>query len=266
MSLDADRSYWGDFSYRFYTKLLEVCRERYAIVPLCEFLPPAEPAVPRVYLRHDIDICLEAAVVMAEQEAETGLRSTYMVIPTSPLYSVRSGGGRSLLQRIERLGHEIAIHFDIASSSIEGMDDLERIENAIAEQCDLLCDVTSKAVSSISFHRPIATFLHGPDYLFGKVNAYSATLMRFYHADSGGRWRHGNPIAAFSGPVRPLAQLLVHPIWWGKSHADPPQRLEEFFRRTSRSMTAAMTQDFDKRLGATLRVPRAGLLSASSGS
>jgi hypothetical protein len=260
MATDSDERYWRDFTYGFYAKLLQACAGHYAILPLREFLAPADGAPPRVYLRHDIDICLQAAVAMAEQEAEVGLCSTYMVIPTSLLYSVRSREGRRSIQRIQQLGHEIAIHFDIASSRIEGADDIGRIKAAVAEQCDVLSDLAGTSVSSISFHRPIAAFLHGPDYLFGKVNAYSATLMRCYHADSGGRWRHGDPVAAFSGPVQPIAQLLVHPIWWGEAHAAPPQRLEEFFRRTSRLMSAEMMQDLDERLAATLAVPRAGLL------
>lgn len=262
MTVAAESTYWNDFSYAYYRDLLRLCAQRYAIAPLREFVPPTEATPPRIYLRHDIDVCFDAAVAMAEQEAEIGIAATYMVIPTSLLYSIRSEEGRNGLRRLQELGHEVAIHFDIDSSRIERPDDLEKIGLAVADQCSLISDVTGTAVASISFHRPIGAVLHGPDYLFGKVNAYSATMLRLYRADSWGRWRHGDPIAAFTGPMQRVAQLLIHPIWWGPTHEDPPRRLETFFQQATRFMTVTRARDFDKRLADTrLDVPRAGLLS-----
>src|SRR5579863_6810569 len=261
MEIQAEVEYWNDFSYAFYRKLLTVCAQRHAILPLRAFTGPSAKNSPRIHLRHDLDVCLSAAIEMAEQEVDLGISATYMVIPTSLLYSIRGREGRGRVRRLQKLGHEIAIHFDFSTSGIGSTDDVGAIEDAVTTQCAMISDITGEPVSSISFHRPIPTFLHGPDILFGMVNAYSATLMRAYHADSRGHWRHGNPVSVFENQELPVAQLLVHPIWWGSAHESPPHRVENFFQRAAKGMNRKMAQDLDQKLADTrLDVPRAGLL------
>jgi hypothetical protein len=198
-----------DFSYGSYFGLLDRLKSRFAIRPLKDFGPPG------LYLRHDIDVCLEAALRLAEEEHRHGVASTYMFIPTSPLYELSDG-----LRAFVELGHEVAIHFDYLTSGIADPADTAEMGAAIARQCALIEGFTGDPVRSLSFHRPIPQFLRGPDMLFGMVNAYSATLMQNYRSDSAGRWRQ-DP----SDIQGPFAQLLTHPIWWGEDHAEPKDRI-----------------------------------------
>lgn len=248
----------GDFSYRFYEDLLSRSSERFQLLPLRDFAPPQPPGRPRLYLRHDIDLCLRSAHRMAEVEARMGVSSTYMFIPTSPLYDITSPDGMATLRGVQDLGHEVAIHFDVATSGIANVEDRGAVLDAIDDQCGIISDVTGSPVASVSFHRPLAQFLRGGDYLRGRVNAYSQTLMTFYRSDSGGIWRAGNPMKAeFEGAP---AQLLTHPIWWDEGHQCPPERLEAFFQSSTRCMDPAALADFDRLLGETVpRVRRQGL-------
>jgi hypothetical protein len=197
----------SEFSYASYFAMLDAWAERFAIKPLRTFPGPG------LYLRHDIDVCPRPALEMASREAERGIASTYMFIPTSPLYTL----SEDVLRPFVDLGHEVAIHFDYLTSNIEP----DNIEPAVREQCDFIARLTGEPVRSISFHRPIPAFLRGPDYLFGMVNAYSATLMTCYRSDSAGRWRQD----PFDIPHVPVAQLLTHPIWWSEEHGAPGDRL-----------------------------------------
>lgn len=248
-----------DFSYGFYLRLLAACAQRFAIHPLRNFAPPRDDA-PRLYLRHDIDVAVEPAVALAEQEAAHGFQSTYMFIATSPLYDLADEQVQEALKRIAGLGHELALHFDYLTSEVADPSNAENLESRVEQQCDRLANITGSPVESISFHRPIKQFLHGPDWLWGRVNAYSATLMQFYRSDSAGHWRSGNPIGDVPRAGVATAQLLTHPIWWEEQHLAPADRLEHFFETRAEGKTADQRKDFDDLLLETLPgIRRSGL-------
>jgi len=234
----------SDFSYSFYLKLLAAYSARYEMKPLRKFDPTA---LNHCYLRHDIDVCVDSALAMARIEAEAGYLSTYMFIPSSPLYRVESY--RAELSQIRAMGHEVAIHFDVATSAVDP-EDRVAVLRTIDEQCARLSDMTGEPINSVSFHRPLPIFLKGPDYLGGRVNAYSATLMSHYRSDSAGRWRNGNPIDEL--PNAPIAQLLTHPIWWGNKHEAPDLRLEHNYRRRTADLLEGERQEFSALLEETV--------------
>src|SRR5215213_3699364 len=149
----------GDFSYGFYEDLLTRRRERFQLLPLRDVAPPQPADPPRLYLRHDIDLCLRSALRMGEVETRMGISSTYMFIPTSPLYDISSPDGMATLRRLKDLGHEVAIHFDVATSGIGNAEDREAVLDAIDDQCGIISEVTGSPVASVSFHRPLTQFL-----------------------------------------------------------------------------------------------------------
>lgn len=234
----------SDFSYGFYLKLLDAHRPLYDLKPLEEFDPSIEG---RLYLRHDVDLCIDSAIAMAEIEAAHGIAATYMFIPTSPLYQLEAR--RSDLRRLRSLGHEVAIHFDVTTSEVDP-DDEQAILAAIDAQCDSIGDLTGEPVRSVSFHRPLSIFLRGPDKFGGRVNAYSKSLMDHYRSDSAGRWREGNPLRNI--PDAPIAQLLTHPIWWGPEHSEPDVRLEMNFRRRTNGLPMKNRDELSALLEATV--------------
>ena len=202
-----------DFTYGAYFDLLEELGRRFTLHPLSDFsLAPS-----RLYLRHDVDACPKRALAMAKEEARHGIGSTYMFIPTCPLYRLSEETLRPFID----LGHEVALHFDYRTSGVEP----DGIAAEVEKQCQSMSALAGQEVRSISFHRPIEQFLRGPDYLFGLVNGYSATLTNCYRSDSGGQWRQ-DPREI---PDAPIVQLLTHPIWWGTDHQEPRERLAVFY-------------------------------------
>jgi hypothetical protein len=230
----------SDFSYSFYLRLLAA--HQHDIRPLRDFDPVSTG---RLYLRHDVDLCVDSALALAEVEAENGYSSTFMFIPTSPLYSLRAPE----IRRLQSLGHEVAIHFDCKTSGVDPEDE-ESLLAEIDVQCARISDITGEPVRSVSFHRPLPMFLRGPDYIGGRVNAYSATLMASYRSDSAGRWREGNPLEDI--PSTPIAQLLTHPIWWGQDHEAPDLRLETNYRRWTDGMNREESEQFSDLLEETV--------------
>jgi len=176
-----------------------------------------------LYLRHDLDICLEEAIPMAEVEAKLGMQATYFVLTNSPLYNLLSSDALATIKEIQSMGHWVGLHIDTAllpafNGSIEDL--VERLYSLYAKPLSL--------VRAVSFHRPNPTVL-------GKVfNVCVSTYEpRFfsqikYVSDSRGTWREGCPCQMLSKNVHPRVQMLVHPIWWDITASD---RLEDRLQR-----------------------------------
>ena len=61
-------------------------------------------------LRHDVDLSLDAALRMAELEAEAGAAATYFLMTGSVFYNLGSPEGERALGRLRELGHRVGLH------------------------------------------------------------------------------------------------------------------------------------------------------------
>lgn len=223
-----------DFSYDYYRRLLRTLRANFDLRTLSEFDESDEPRTadePVAFVRHDVDVCLERALEMAQVEHELGVRATYMVIPDTPLYDLEEE--RDLLHLIHELGHEIALHCDLDAPigtgadtdalAADGLFPAERRQVRDARR--RVESVSFEPVGSLSFHQPPGRVLEGPRTIAGMVNAYGADLMSAYISDSSGRWREGEPIDWITtGPLPDRLQVLTHPVWWADRHRPPVER------------------------------------------
>ncbi len=248
----SDSGWCEDFSYAYYRRILAAVTSRFAPRLFREAVQLSSWTAPSVFLRHDIDISLPPAVAMAEVEREAGVVSTYMVMMESQLYDISLGDAVRMVREIAAMGHEIGVHFDCPGELRNGNGSVETIGPLILRDCARLEDALGLPVQSISFHRPIPWLLRGPLLVRGKVNAYAAELMNWYLSDSKGAWRAGQPLPLLSDASQMVLQLLTHPIWWGKEHEYPAQRLESFFRAETRDAQPENSEHFDRMLAATI--------------
>jgi len=170
-----------------------------------------------LYLRHDLDICLEEALDMAELEAKLGVRATYFVLVNSPVYNPLSQDSLELVHQIRTKGHWIGLHIDpVLLSSV----DASQLEDSVL-QLIRFYESRLPLVPVVSFHRPGATVLERDFNSF--ISTYSPRFFKEvkYISDSRGMWREGCPCQALGHGLYPAVQLLVHPIWWGASEGEP---------------------------------------------
>jgi hypothetical protein len=247
------------FHYDYFRELLLTAKDNFGIKLVRETSQvQAAGAAPTLILRHDVDISLKRALPMAEIEHGLEISSTYMVMVDSPLYDLNTPESQKIIHDLMDMGHEVALHFTAQESPAEDGWDQEELESQVIRAKVRLEDIIQAEVASISFHRPIARFLRGPFRIFDLVNAYSRELMEWYLSDSGGRWREGEPVPKLRQPAKPLLQLLIHPIWWGRRHLGAEDRLEEFYQSEARS-SAVAPADLDRGLASTLGIRRRGL-------
>lgn len=164
-----------------------------------------------IFLRHDIDVSVSMAVAMAELEASLGVRSTYFVLPNSPLYNLLEVEVTEILSKIRSMGHWIGLHVDLPNTPLlEG--------KTIEEATEVLFRSFSALIPFepvVSYHRPTKE-VFGLNFKSFK-NTYENRFFKDikYLSDSRKNWREGCPCQAILEGKYQQLQVLTHPIWWG---------------------------------------------------
>ena len=176
-----------EFSLGHYRELLRAGREggyRFAFFE-------APPAPGDLIVRHDVDLSLEAAVEMAELEAEEGVATTYLLMTRSVFYNLASREGDRAIARLRELGHQVGLHAVHPDAELD-----ERFDPVVA------------------WHNPEPAFMTAP--LDDVVNVMEQTYFdpATYRSDSNHRWRSGCPHEELRAGAFPWLQLLIHPEIW----------------------------------------------------
>jgi hypothetical protein len=150
-----------------------------------------EPAPGDLFLRHDVDLMLEAAVEVAELEDERGVQATYFLMTESVFYNLASPEGAAAIERLRELGHRVGLHAVWPRAALD-----ERFDPVVA------------------WHNPEPDYVNQP--LDGAVNVMSAPWFSpaTYRSDSNQHWRSGCPHEQLASADFEWLQLLTHPEIW----------------------------------------------------
>ena len=163
------------------------------------------PRAGDLILRHDVDLSLEAALAVAEVEAEEGAWSTWFLMTRSVFYNLASENGERTVERLRELGHRVAHH-------------------AVYPQVDL----DERFDPVIAWHNPDPEFMRAE--IPGAVNVMSEAFFEpeHYRSDSNQYWRHGCPHDQLAGGEFEWLQLLTHPEIWAFEGATMRESMESF--------------------------------------
>jgi len=150
-----------------------------------------EPAAGDLLLRHDVDLSLDAALALAELEAEAGAQATYFLMTRSVFYNLASHEGERALARLRELGHRVGLHAVYPKLDLD-----ERFDRVVA------------------WHNPDPDFMREP--LDGAVNVMQQPYFDpdHYRSDSNQHWRSGCPHEDLAAGSFEWLQLLTHPEIW----------------------------------------------------
>lgn len=164
-----------------------------------------------IFLRHDIDASVSMALQMAEFEAELGVRSTYFVLPNSPLYNLLEDEVIEILIKIRNMGHWTGLHVDLPNTAL--------FKNVTIEEAT---NILFKSFSSLVPFEPVISYHRPTRDVFGLkfesfVNTYENRFFKDikYLSDSKKNWREGCPCQVILEGKYEQLQLLTHPVWWG---------------------------------------------------
>ena len=149
------------------------------------------PARGDLLLRHDVDLSLDAALAMAELEAEEDATTTYLLMTRSVFYNLASREGEAALGRLRALGHRVGLHAVYPHADLD-----ERFDRVVA------------------WHNPEPAYMTAP--MDGAANVMEETYFdpATYRSDSNQRWRSGCPHEELRAGAFPWLQMLVHPEIW----------------------------------------------------
>ena len=144
-----------------------------------------------IYLRHDVDLSLDAALRMAELETEHGVSTTYLLMTESVFYNLASSEGSAAVARLRELGHRVGLHAVYPNAVLD-----ERFDPVVA------------------WHNPDPGYMTAP--VPGAVNVMEAPYFdpATYRSDSNQRWRFGCPHDELRAGAFTWLQLLTHPEIW----------------------------------------------------
>lgn len=150
-----------------------------------------EPAPGDLFLRHDVDMSLDAALTLAELEAERGAAATYFLMTRSQFYNLDSRDGERTLGRLRELGHRVGLHGVHPDARFD-----ERFDPVLA------------------WHTPDPDYMTAP--VDGVVNVMQAPWFHpdRYRSDSNRHWRSGCPHEELASGSFEWLQLLVHAEIW----------------------------------------------------
>ncbi len=217
------------FTYDYYKEFVRCLREVYQFTSFREGKVDCTP--PKLIMRHDIDMDLEAAHRMSSLEKELGIHSTYFFMVRCPLYNVFSSKGSGQVKEILADGHHFGLHFDCSLYQDISAD---KLSYYISKECSLLEDFFDHQVEAISFHRPGPLELSGVELGKWPQTYERVFLERFkYFSDSRGSWAYGHPIESEAFSKRENLHILVHPVWWTKSPTTPHECLVSLVQQIS---------------------------------
>jgi len=185
-------------------------------------------------LRHDVDFSPEAALNMAELEANMGIKATYFILFSSPHYNLFDNEHILFPRKLSQLGHEVGLHYDLkVFETFNNKSPLEILEI----QSETLSTLAGAEVKSIAMHNPS---LSGDD-LFREtkfLNAYSDQFTRkiSYFSDSCGAWRDEFVNHIENQNIPPQMQLLIHPFFWGPTSLNRWETLDLFIKNKEKSL------------------------------
>ncbi len=165
----------------------------------------------KCFMRHDVDVSLDFALQMAELEHSMDVRVTYFVMFRSPIYNLLSRHNSFVLESIQRLGHQICLHFDAG-----GVRETQfPIARWIEFELGALEFLTGEKITAFSLHQPSQATIDQRIELPGVVNTYHPEHLRGirYLSDSNRDWRGKDPVREIESGQDSL-QILTHPLWW----------------------------------------------------
>jgi hypothetical protein len=173
------------FDLAHYRELLEAAQTggyRFAF-----FDRPAETGT--VLLRHDVDLSLDAALRVAELEADVGASATYFLMTRSEFYNLNAPSGEDAIEHLRRLGHRVGLH--AVWPDIDHDDRFDRV---------------------LAWHNPDPGYMH--ERVEGYVNVMEEPWADVYRSDSNQHWRQGCPHEELAAGAFERLQLLTHPEIW----------------------------------------------------
>jgi hypothetical protein len=173
-----------------------------------------------VFLRHDVDLSLDAALRMAELEHDLEATATYFLMTESVFYNLASKEGVAAIVRLRELGHRVGLHAVYPNAALD-----ERFDPVVA------------------WHNPDPEYMRAP--VPGAINVMEDRYFgpATYRSDSNQHWRSGCPHDELRAGAFPWLQLLTHPEIWAFEGATMGQTMRAMLETEKERRLRQLAED-----------------------
>jgi len=173
-----------------------------------------------VFLRHDVDLSLDAALRMAELEHDLEATATYFLMTESVFYNLASTEGVAAIARLRELGHRVGLHAVYPNAALD-----ERFDPVVA------------------WHNPDPEYMRAP--VPGAINVMEDRYFdpATYRSDSNQHWRSGCPHDELRAGAFPWLQLLTHPEIWAFEGATMGQTMRAMLEAEKERRLCQLAED-----------------------
>lgn len=211
-----------DFTFRAYREYISIAKNEY---PFCSFDECNDKPVFVVW-RHDIDMCIRHAAILASIEYEERVKATYFVWLHSWYYNYFSKETIEILYGILNKGHNIGLHFDCEYYTDLSIDNFG---DCIAYEAEILGKALQTSINVFSFHNTTKKLLeiNKSEIIGGLINTYSEYFFGQckYISDSNGVWWIDELKNVLNAELYPKLHVLIHPVWWSENPIPPLDRV-----------------------------------------
>lgn len=183
-----------------------------------------EPQPGDLFLRHDVDMSLSAALIMAELEHQRGVSATYFLMTESVFYNLASPVGRAALDRLQALGHTVGHHGVWPTANPT---------------------VAVEFAPVLAWHTPEQHYMSEP--VTGWTNVmdpcFTDNFAMTYRSDSNQHWRRGDPLDDLRNGRFPWLQLLIHPELWVFDGATITETMDAFLDEDRRERRLRLLEE-----------------------
>ncbi len=197
------------FTLDHYSEILNIAKEKgYKFLGFDVKMPSDREKA--IYLRHDIDLCPEEAIKMAEVEASFDIKSTYFFLINSCVYNILAKDCLEIIEYLRSYDHHIGLHFDCMLMQWNARNEIDQGIEDIYSFLKNYIDLSPV----VSFHRPQKEVINLTlQSLTSTYEPYFFSDMK-YISDSRGQWRDGCICSIIKNELFSKIQLLIHPVWW----------------------------------------------------
>ena len=158
----------------------------------------------KIYLRHDVDNCVDSAYIMAKVEQELRVHSTYLFFLRSKNYNILSEDTLEKIKQIHLMGHDIGLHAILENN--------KRLGTTIKNDLSLMKRILDINVKVFSIHNPTEQEFQVD--VPGMINVYGKAYFEDikYISESNMQWREGCPCEILKNKKYQELQILIHPM------------------------------------------------------
>jgi len=199
-----------------------------------------------ILLRHDLEFSVPIALKMAQIEADHGIKATYFVQLHSEFYNTLEKANIKAIQEVEKLGHQIGLHFDSHFWNIESE---EQLEEFITKDKDILEQYLGAKTKAFSFHNNTDfTLSCRKEKYAGLLNVYSDYFRNHYayNADSLGYWRYERLEDRLKEAKEDALQILIHDGMWQEEVLPPRRRVFKVIDKNAERLKKLYDDHLDK--------------------